>query len=75
MTLTRETCRVCYHPNPVGFHVAANVWAAAVPAALRSQVLCITCFARLADEALLAWGVGIQLFPVSLASSMRERQP
>lgn len=62
---TREICKACYHPNPVGFTVPDNVWQSAVPANLRDGVLCITCFARLADEALIEWDRDIQFWPVS----------
>jgi len=66
MSLSREICQVCFRANPVGFSVPDDVWTDVVPERLRSSVLCISCFARLADEQLVPWDHKIELYPVSL---------
>lgn len=63
----RETCKCCLHANPIGFHVPDELWYAAVPERFANGVLCIMCFARLADEALIRWEKDIDLCPVSQA--------
>lgn len=77
---TRETCRVCWRPNPIGFQVPDDVWAEAVHPALARQwganlVLCIGCFAAMADERLIAWERDIELYPVSAASMAAPPNP
>lgn len=62
---TREICKLCYHPNRVGFRVPDDVWCAVVPEAVRDSVVCLSCFTRLADEALVRWDREIEFFPVS----------
>jgi len=66
--LSREICKLCYHPNPVGFDVPDDVWAAVVPSEYRNRVVCLPCFVRLADEKLIAWDTDIQFYPVSVAT-------
>jgi hypothetical protein len=46
--------------------VPDGIWALAVPEALRERVLCLTCFARFADENGVAWDRAITFYPVSL---------
>lgn len=67
---SREICKACFHINPIGFNVPDEVWLAAVPLRLQESILCLQCFARLADERLIPWDRDIQLFPVSLATSL-----
>jgi len=68
--LSRELCRACFRTNPVGFHVPDAVWRRVVPPQLQGEVLCLDCFAHLADEKLIAWDLDIELFPVSLATHL-----
>ena len=68
---TREVCKLCYHINAVGFRVPNEVWIAVVPSNLREAVICLACFTRLADERLVSWEAGIELFPVSLATYLQ----
>ena len=67
---TREICKACHQINAVGFHVPAEIWAAAVPEHLRNHVLCLVCFARFADEQLIPWDEQIEFYPVSLATHL-----
>ncbi len=66
MPLSREICRICFRVNPVGFYVPDNIWNDVVPPEHLSSVVCISCFARLADEKLVPWDRDIQLYPVSM---------
>ena len=67
--MTREICKACNRPNPLGFSVPDEVWAAAVPAYLRGKTLCIVCFDMFATEARVDWwaaaGGRIKFWPVS----------
>lgn len=66
--MTREICKACNRPSPVGFQVPGDVWAAVVPD--RYGVLCVQCFVTFADEAGVRWCRNIQFFPVSLAAHL-----
>lgn len=68
--MTREICKLCYHVNPIGFRVPDRTWAAIVPEHVRSRVVCLSCFIRLADERGIAWDDEIEFFPVSLATHL-----
>ena len=70
MHASREICKICYHPNPVGYSVPDEIWLAVVPPALREHVVCLSCFTRLADEKLIPWDQSISFFPVSMASHL-----
>ena len=70
--MSREICKICWHVNPVGFSVPDAVWEAVVPLQFRSNVLCILCFARLADEKLIPWDEDIKFYPVSLYTHLDE---
>ena len=72
MALSRETCKICFHANPIGFRVSDDVWRDVVPNEYLEKVVCISCFTRLADEKFIAWDNDIQLYPVSLCSHIRE---
>lgn len=63
---TREICKLCFHVNPIGFKVTNIVWKAVVPPKHQSDIVCISCFIRLADEKLIPWEKKITLFPLSL---------
>jgi hypothetical protein len=68
--MTREICKACWRPSPVGFSVPDEVWNAVRHPNLPGNVLCIMCFAALADEQLIQWDKKIEFFPVSLASHL-----
>lgn len=40
-----------------------------------SSVVCISCFARLADEKLIPWDQDIQLYPVSMHTHLMGVKP
>ena len=65
---TRELCRLCYHPNAVGFRVPDDIWAAIVPEFAADSVVCLSCFTRIGDERAIPWDQAIEFFPVSLAT-------
>ena len=67
---TRQICKLCYQINVVGFHVPGDVWAAVVPECAQNGVVCLPCFARLADEKLVPWDRDIEFLPVSLATHL-----
>lgn len=70
---TREICKACWRPSPVGFSVPDDIWARVRPERLPGDVLCIMCFARLADEQLIEWDTAIEFFPVSLVTHLTLR--
>lgn len=67
---SREICRGCWRPIPVGFSVPDEIWAAAVPHELRDKTLCLGCFTALADERLIDWADQIEFWPVSAAEML-----
>jgi hypothetical protein len=66
--MTRELCKICYHPNPVGFTVPGEIWEEVVPEKFRTEIVCLSCFIRLADEKLITWDKTIEFWSVSLAT-------
>ncbi len=72
MPLSREICKLCFRVNPVGFVVPDETWIAVTPPEYRSKVVCISCFAHLADEKLIPWDNQIQLYPVSMRTHIEE---
>jgi len=64
--LSREICKLCFRTNPVGFHVLDEIWKDTIPKKHQSDVVCLSCFARLADEKLIPWDRHIKLYPVSM---------
>lgn len=70
--LSREICKLCFRANPVGFSVPDEIWTAVTPPEYHSKVLCISCFARLADEKLIRWEHQIQLYPVSMRTHIEK---
>lgn len=64
--MTREICKLCYHVNAVGFSVPDEVWEMVVPPHARNDVVCLSCFTRLADEKRIEWDAEIEFFPVSI---------
>ena len=67
---SREICKVCYQVNAIGFSVPDETWIAVVPPEFRNRILCLTCFARLADEKLIPWDRDIRFWPVSMATHL-----
>jgi hypothetical protein len=66
--VTREICKSCWRPSPVGFSVPDEVWERVKHPNLPGDVLCIMCFARFADELLIEWDREIRFWPVSLVT-------
>lgn len=63
---SRERCHWCHEYSAVGFRVPNAVWALVVPRRYSEAIACVRCFARMADERLVAWDKTIKFFPVSL---------
>lgn len=66
--MTREICKVCGDINRVGFSVPDDTWRLAVPERYQDGVVCLRCFTRFADEAMLKWEEDIEFSPVSFAT-------
>lgn len=69
---TREICRICWRPSPVGFTVPDRIWQLAVHPEHQEHVLCIGCFTAYADERMVAWDRDIEFWPVSAATMLEE---
>jgi hypothetical protein len=65
---TREICKLCWHVSRVGFRVPDDMWNMIVPAHVRTHIVCLSCFTRLADELGVRWDDRIEFFPVSYAT-------
>lgn len=61
----REICSECGRVSPVGFWVPDRVWSKVMPDDRQHDVMCIMCFARLADQKMVQWDEEIEFFPVS----------
>jgi len=72
MPLSREICKLCFRANPVGFVVPDEIWKDVIPPKHWSKVVCISCFAHLADEKLIPWDRQIRLYPVSMYTHLRN---
>ena len=75
MPPSREICKLCFRANPVGFVVPNKIWNDVIPPEHCSSVVCISCFARLADEKLIPWDNQIQLYPVSMHTHLSNVKP
>jgi hypothetical protein len=72
--MTREICKICFHPVSVGFHVPNAIWQQVLPHILQYRSVCLGCFTRLADEAMVRWDEAIEFFPVSLVSMLDDEE-
>jgi hypothetical protein len=68
--LSRETCKLCYRVNRIGFNVPDHIWRSVVPEHAIDDVVCLECFTSLADEHLVKWDRDIEFFPVSLLTHL-----
>ena len=71
---TRPRCDPCQRVVIVDFRVSDELWEAVVHPSLRRTYMCIECFASRADEKLIDWAAGIELFPLSLAAQIKINQ-
>jgi hypothetical protein len=46
----RQTCKVCNCPDKFDFHVPDDVWQKVVPPPHQDDVVCLSCFDRLAFD-------------------------
>ena len=63
MPPSRQICKICGHAEAIGFYVPDEVWYIVVPGFYKEQELCLSCFARLADEKLIPWDDYIEILP------------
>jgi hypothetical protein len=52
--------------------VPNDIWEHTVPAEHRSDVVCLWCFAHLADEKLIPWDQHIHLYPISMHTHLAQ---
>lgn len=64
----REICHLCHEVSRVGFHVPDDIWQAAMHKSDWNNIVCLSCFARLADERGVEWDNDIAFYPVSRIS-------
>ena len=69
----REICSLCHEVSRVSFKVSDSVWSQSVHISQINDLLCLRCFARLADERGVEWDKDIQFYPVSQINSIKER--
>lgn len=68
----REICRLCHEVNRVGFYVPDSVWRAAMHVSQWNEIVCLSCFTRLADERGVEWDREIEFYPVSRIGHDRD---
>lgn len=73
MAFSREICKLCFQVNPIGFSVPDEIWWQVAPSEYGLGIICISCFARLADEKLIAWDKNIKFYPVSMITHLEGR--
>ena len=71
MSSSREICKICLHINSVGFDVPDKIWKSVVPLAHQNNVVCLSCFTRLADEKMIDWDSQIEFYPVSMKTHLK----
>ncbi len=66
----RESCAMCHDIIHVGFLATKELWEECIRQHYQHSSICLRCFARVADEKLLAWEKGVTLFPMSLRTHL-----
>ena len=61
----REICSLCHEVSRIGFLVPDEVWKLAVHVSQWNDIICLRCFARLADERGVEWDKDIKFYPCS----------
>jgi len=61
----REICSLCHEVSRISFLVPDEVWKLAVHASQQNDIICLRCFARLADERGVEWDKDIKFYPCS----------
>jgi len=72
MNAYREICSLCHEVSRVGFWVPDEIWWASVHISQRNNIICLRCFARLADEKGVEWDKEIEFYPVSWITHKKE---
>ena len=70
----REICSECGRVSPVGFWVPDDTWKEVMPEDRQHAIMCIMCFARMADQQFIRWDEEIKFFPVSKKSHRKQIQ-
>ena len=66
----RESCAMCHDIIHVGFRATKDLWEECVRPHYQNSSVCLRCFARVADEKLLAWEKDVTLYPMSLRTHL-----
>jgi hypothetical protein len=67
----RQLCSVCKREYAVDFFVPNDVWELATHHSQRDDLICLDCFARMADCRFVQWDRDIEFVPRSLVSQMQ----
>jgi len=70
----REICSLCYEVERVGFWVPDEIWELAVHRSQINDIICLSCFTRLADERRVQWDEEIKFYPVSFITVQKDVQ-
>lgn len=71
----REICALCHEVSRIGFSVPDEIWKLAVHERFQSSIICLRCFARLADERQIEWDKNIEFYPVSWVTHYKLSNP
>lgn len=70
----RQICSVCHREYAIDFQVPDEVWELAVHRSQRNDLICLDCFARMADTRFVEWEHGLEIYPTSLVTHIRNHR-
>lgn len=62
----RQFCSVCGRVYRVDYSVPDDVWELSTHISQRNSLICLSCFAEMADERQVEWCKDIKFYPTSL---------
>ena len=68
----RQICSICQEVDRVSFWVPDKIWEAALHISQINNIICLSCFTRLADERYVEWDKDIKFYPESRRRFDRE---
>jgi hypothetical protein len=70
----RQICSVCHREYGIDFQVPDHVWELATHRSQRNDLICLDCFARMADTRFVAWEEGLRIYPTSLITHIENHR-
>ena len=61
----RQFCSICHEVDRVTFDVPDEIWELSTHESQRNNIICLSCFTKMADERGVKWDDNIKFYPVS----------